>query len=286
MTDASVDRTPASTPAQVPAHPQLPDLAAGFPEQGREEWQRLVAAVLNKGRADADRLDGPQAEAALRRHLEGGLEVDALYLREERALGVPGAMPFTRGRALREASTPWDVCQLHDDPDVAATRAAVLDDLEHGVTSVWLHVGADGLAVADLPEALADVRLDLAPVVVSSVTDQPAAARALLDHVGRARVGGRQPRPRPVRRRRPAGLHPRPRPARRPGASCAASTDGAPSPSTPPCCTRPAPPTSRRSPWPSPPRSSTCAHLEGAGVPVDEAFGQIDCGSAPPPTSS
>jgi methylmalonyl-CoA mutase len=48
-------------------------------------------------------------------------------------------------------------------PDVAVTRAAVLDDLEHGVTSVWLHIGDDGLAVGDLREALADVRLDLAP---------------------------------------------------------------------------------------------------------------------------
>ena len=94
-------------------------------------------------------------------------------------------MPFTRGRALRDATTPWDVRQLHDDPDPAVTRAAVLDDLEHGVTSVWVHLGDDGIAVADLPKVLADVRLDLAPVVVSSVTDQPAAARALLDLVAR-----------------------------------------------------------------------------------------------------
>ena len=181
MTDASVAQTPAETPA----------LAAGFPPQGREDWQRLVAAVLNKGRADDARLDGPQAQEALRRHLEGGLEVDALYLRDDRDLGVPGAMPFTRGRALRDATTPWDVRQLHDDPDAAVTRAAVLDDLEHGVTSVWVHLGDDGIAVADLPAVLADVRLDLAPVVVSSVTDQPGAARALLDLVAdRESVGG------------------------------------------------------------------------------------------------
>lgn len=181
MTQPSVAQTPgrAST------------LAAGFPPQGRDDWQRLVAAVLNKGRAGDALLDGPAAEAALRRHLEGDLEVDALYLREDRPLGVPGAMPFTRGRALRDATTPWDVCQLHDDPDVDRTRAAVLDDLEHGVTSVWVHVGDDGVAVSDLPAVLADVRLDLAPVVLSSSTDQPGAARALLDLVGdRESVGG------------------------------------------------------------------------------------------------
>ena len=197
MTDASVAQTPAETPigapasAETPIGARAPGLAAGFPPQAREDWQRLVAAVLNKGRADDARLDGPQAEEALRRHLEGGLEVDALYLNEDRALGVPGAMPFTRGRSLRDGTTPWDVCQRHDDPDAAVTRAAVLDDLEHGVTSVWVHLGHDGIAVADLPQALADVRLDLAPVVVSSVTDQPAAARALLDLVAdRESVGG------------------------------------------------------------------------------------------------
>ena len=90
-------------------------------------------------------------------------------------------MPFTRGRALRDASLPWDVRQLHDDPDPATTRTAVLDDLEHGVSSVWVHVGEDGVAVDDLAEALAEVRLDLAPVAVSSTTDQAPAARALLD---------------------------------------------------------------------------------------------------------
>ena len=177
-----------SDPSAVPS---TIDLAAGFPEQTREDWQVLVAAVLNKGRAPDAQLDGAAAEQALRRHLEGGLEVDAVYLREDRTLDSPGRMPFTRGRAVRDATAPWDVRQRHDDPDVAVTRAAVLDDLEHGVTSVWLHIGDDGLAVGDLREALADVRLDLAPVAMSSHTHQVEAAQALLDHVGdHPSVGG------------------------------------------------------------------------------------------------
>ena len=93
MPDASVASEPLS-------------LAAGFPEHTREDWQALVAAVLNKNRPADARLDGPAAEQALRRRLEGGLEVDALYLRDDRALGVPGAMPFTRGRAVRDATLP------------------------------------------------------------------------------------------------------------------------------------------------------------------------------------
>ena len=174
-----------------PAAPGELPLAEGFEPHTREDWQRLVAGVLNKRRPEGDQLDGPAAEATLVTTLEGGLTTDALYLRDDRALGVPEAMPFTRGRVLRDAETAWDVRQLHDDPDAAGSRAAVLDDLEHGVTSVWVHVGPDGVALGELAEVLADVRVDLAPVVVSSWTDQPAAAAALLDVVGdRQSVGG------------------------------------------------------------------------------------------------
>ncbi len=147
--------------------------------------------MLNRTRAEGEHLDGPAAEQALHRRLEGGLDVAPLYLREDRPLGHPGTMPFTRGLAVRDGSPPWDVRQLHDDPDPARSRSAVLDDLEHGVTSVWVHVGDDGIAPGDLAEVLADVRFDLAPVVVSCLGDQAGAALALLDAVGdAATVGG------------------------------------------------------------------------------------------------
>ncbi|GAA1806999.1 methylmalonyl-CoA mutase family protein [Nostocoides veronense] len=157
-------------------------LAGGFPAQTHEDWQRLVAGVVNKSRAEDAKLAPADAEASLRTTLAGDLVIDPLYSRpaDARPLGVPGEMPFTRGRALRDPNQPWDVRQLHDDPDAALTRAAVLDDLEHGATSVWLHVGADGIAPDAVAEALAEVRLDLAPVVVSSWDAQPAAADALL----------------------------------------------------------------------------------------------------------
>ena len=157
-------------------------LAGGFPAQTHEDWQRLVAGVVNKSRAEDAKLAPADAEASLRTTLAGDLVIDPLYSRpaDARPLGVPGAMPFTRGRALRDPNQPWDVRQLHDDPDAARTRAAVLDDLEHGATSVWVHIGADGIAPDAVAEALADVRLDLAPVVVSSWDAQPAAAEALL----------------------------------------------------------------------------------------------------------
>lgn len=156
-------------------------LAAGFPQVGPDAWADLAAAVVNKSRPDDAAVDGDGAREVLTSHLPGGVDVAPIYWPgEERALGLPGSMPFTRGRGPRDPDLPWDVRQLHDDPDPVATRTAVLTDLERGVSSVWLHVGPDGVAAGDVPEVLADVMTDLAPVVVSSLTDQPGAAAALI----------------------------------------------------------------------------------------------------------
>lgn len=151
------------------------------------EWQELAAAVVNKTRRE-DPLDPAAAEASMRTTLPGGLVVDPLYLRPERPrpLGVAAAMPFTRGRAPRNPLLPWDVRQLHDDPDAATSAKAVLTDLHRGVTSIWLHVGADGIASSDVGQVLDEVMLHLAPVVVSSWDDQTGAAAALLELVRNA----------------------------------------------------------------------------------------------------
>ncbi len=155
-------------------------LAADFPHVEADAWADLAAAVVNKSRPDDAKVDGPGATEALTSHLPGGIDVAPIYWSQGSALGLPGAMPFTRGRGPRDPNLPWDVRQLHDDPDAATTRKAVLDDLERGVSSVWLHVGPDGVAEGDVAEVLEDVMADLAPVVVSSLTDQPAAAAALV----------------------------------------------------------------------------------------------------------
>ena len=167
-------------------------LADSFPPRTIEEWRELARAVVNKSRAEGAKLTGEQAEDVLRSHLPGDLTVDPLYVRpaEDRPTGYPGAMPFTRGRGPRERTTPWDVRALHEHPDVDVTRAAVADDLDHGVTSLWLRVGADGIAAADVAEVLADVALADVPVAVSSWDDQGAAADALLAALDAAGVPG------------------------------------------------------------------------------------------------
>lgn len=159
-------------------------LAEGFDTLSRAQWQDLVAKVLNRGRPEGRRLDGPSSEARLRSTTVDGIAIDCLYEPDRdaaapRATGHPGVMPFTRGSGYRPTAVPWGVRAYHDDPDLPTTRKAVLTDLEHGVTSLWLEVGDHAVRADELGQALEDVLLDLAPVTVSSATDQTAAAAAL-----------------------------------------------------------------------------------------------------------
>ncbi|MET7904942.1 methylmalonyl-CoA mutase small subunit [Streptomyces sp. NPDC005355] len=162
----------------------LPDglsLADEFPEVTRDTWRHLVEGVLRKtGTSDAV---GVQAEAALATELEDGISVRPLYTAEDAPEdpGYPGFAPFVRGgRAEGSAVSGWDVRQRHTQPDPARANQAVLTDLENGAGSVWLAVGAAGVPVDALPEALQGVYLDLAPVVLDAGADFEAAARALL----------------------------------------------------------------------------------------------------------
>jgi methylmalonyl-CoA mutase len=156
--------------------------AAQFPAASREQWQRLVEGVLAKsGRPGAE---GAAAEQALATEVEDGLRVRPLYTAEDAAPdpGRPGFAPYVRGgRVQGSAVTGWDVRQQHAHPDARRTNAAVLADLENGVTSLWLTVGGAGLPVAALPEVLEGVYLDLAGVTLDAGPDFAAAAQQLLD---------------------------------------------------------------------------------------------------------
>ena len=116
-----------------PAHDDVMGLAAGFPATSPDAWAELAAGVVNKSRPDDRKVDAAGAREALSSHLPGGIDIDPIYWPQPgETLGLPGAMPFTRGRGPRNPDQPWDVRQLHDDPDAAVSRQAVLDDLEHG----------------------------------------------------------------------------------------------------------------------------------------------------------
>ncbi|MDX3731477.1 methylmalonyl-CoA mutase subunit beta [Streptomyces caniscabiei] len=158
----------------------LPDdgleLAAEFPDATHEQWQRLVAGVLRKSGKD---VEGAQAEEALSTALEDGLRTRPLYTAHDTAppSGHPGFAPFVRGgRAAGTSVGGWDVRQRH----TAADGAAVLADLENGVTSLWLVLGEAGLPVASLGSVLDGVYLDLAPVVLDAGAEAESAAGELL----------------------------------------------------------------------------------------------------------
>jgi methylmalonyl-CoA mutase len=188
-------------------------LAGEFPAASREQWQRLVEGVLAKSGKPG--LTGLEAERALATEVEDGLWVQPLYTARDALSdgggsdgggsdgggsdgggsdpGWPGFAPFVRGgRAQGSAVSGWDVRQQHAHPDPGRMNAAVLADLENGVTSLWLTVGGSGLPVAALPDVLEGVYLDLAGVIVDAGADFAAAAEQLfaLYTAGPAAIAG------------------------------------------------------------------------------------------------
>lgn len=158
-------------------------LAGNFAQATDEQWEQEVLKVLNRGRPEDKQLSVEQGLKRLTTTTLDGIDVAPLYTAsdDDTPLGYPGAMPFTRGSVVRTGeAVAWGVRQLHEDPDVAATRQHILDDLERGGTSVWLRVDPDAIPADQLATALTDVMLDLAAARVFSRTDQDAAASALL----------------------------------------------------------------------------------------------------------
>lgn len=157
-------------------------LAGDFATPTREQWDNEVLKVLNRRRPPGTELTIDKAMARLRTTTVDGLVIEPLYTETDApALGVPGSDPYTRGTTVHHGEViAWDVRQLHEDPNAATTNAAVLEDLRVGGTSVWLRVGEGGLAASDVSTVLSGVIANLAPVSVSSTSDQEAAADALL----------------------------------------------------------------------------------------------------------
>lgn len=158
-------------------------LAGDFPVPTLEQWEKEVLKVLNRGRPEGKELTIEQAYKRLNSASIDGLHFKPLYTIDDavHGQGYPGSSPYTRGTTVRTGEMGgWDICQLHEDPDVTVSRPAVLTDLERGSTSVWVRLDPDAVEPTNLSSVLADVMLDLAPVSVSSRTDQATAAASLL----------------------------------------------------------------------------------------------------------
>ncbi|WP_121258238.1 methylmalonyl-CoA mutase family protein [Nocardioides ferulae] len=151
------------------------------------EWEAAAAAVLRKARRLGD--DDPDSLVwqKLTRTTVDGLAITPL--------GLPSDLEglATAGRPTR--SGEWDVRAHLAGPDAADLNRAALVDLDNGVTSLWLELGA-GVTADELPTilggALEGVLLDLAPVVLDAPEQPVAAAEAL---AGLLRSRGLTPAP-------------------------------------------------------------------------------------------
>jgi methylmalonyl-CoA mutase len=139
-------------------------LAAEFPAVTREQWQRLVAKLVGASGAE----DSPERQLAT--ITADGIEIAPLYVGDASrpSSGYPGQAPFVRGRTAAGHRAGWDVRQRHQHPDPAVAREQITEDLEGGVSSLWLGLGDGQIPVGALPEVLSDVYLDLAPVVLDA----------------------------------------------------------------------------------------------------------------------
>ncbi|MDL4817106.1 methylmalonyl-CoA mutase subunit beta [Actinomadura opuntiae] len=161
--------------------PEELELAAAFPSAERDRWREMVKGVLRKSGAATEETPLGEIESLLTRESYDGVPIAALYTRDDAPPGRPGLAPLVREvRPDGEGLAGWDVRQRHTHPDPAVTRAAVLADLENGATSVWLRLGDAGTPVDALPEALRGVLLDLAPVVLDAGDRTAEAAEAFL----------------------------------------------------------------------------------------------------------
>src|SRR3954469_11465484 len=153
------------------------DLAAEFPQATREQWQELVAGVLRKsGKLPEDFAGAPESKLVTRTY--DGIEIQPLYTAEDAPgeTGFPGLPPFVRGsRPDGRIGTGWDVRSRFTGDDAREVNRAILADLEGGVTSIWLSVPP-----ASIADALNEVYLDLAPVVLDAGASYEAAASELL----------------------------------------------------------------------------------------------------------
>jgi methylmalonyl-CoA mutase len=159
-------------------------LASEFPAATRQQWQRLVARVLGSSS------DAPELELAT--VTADGIEILPLYVADDARPepGYPGQAPFVRGRTAAGHRTGWDVRQRHADPDPAVAREHVMEDLEGGVSSLWLGLGDGQIPVGALPDVLAEVYLDLAAVVLDAGARFAEAAEVFLGVAARRGVPG------------------------------------------------------------------------------------------------
>ena len=82
---------------------------------------------------------------------------------------MPGTPPFTRGTKAVRDGLGWDIRTFHIEADPKAANAAIIEDLEGGVTSIGLQVRwqRTGANQGSLRSRTYGVLLDVCPIVSS-----------------------------------------------------------------------------------------------------------------------
>lgn len=152
-------------------------LAGAFETPTVAQWRELVAKVLK-----VDPTAVPEPETGLDTVLPDDIELLPLYTAADALpdAGLPGQAPYLRGATATGNRGGWDVRQRHAHTDPTVAREQVMEDLEGGVSSLWLAVGDGGVPVAALPEVLREVYLDLATVALDAGAQAREAAEAFL----------------------------------------------------------------------------------------------------------
>src|SRR5262245_30554914 len=120
-------------------------LATDFPQVGYDQWKASVVADLK----------GAPFEKKLVTRTPEGIDIQPLYTAADWPSdgdhsGFPGFLPMTRGsRTVGHALGGWDIRQEHLHADPAEANKAILEDLEHGVTSIQLRLDAAACAGLD-----------------------------------------------------------------------------------------------------------------------------------------
>ena len=148
------------------------DLAQPEDTHTRAVWEKATAAVLRKARRMTDEDDDALVWDKLTRTTLDSIAVPPL--------GTPDLLEAltTSGRPTRQGD--WDI-RAHLGVPAEAEKGVneeLLVDLNGGVTSLWLSVGAD----TDFATLLDGVLLDLAPVVLEARADAAGTAQAFLAH--------------------------------------------------------------------------------------------------------
>lgn len=146
----------------------------------RSAWEEAAAAVLRKSHRLTDTDPAAAVWGKLARRTLDGIAVSPL--------GTPDLVADLRTHGRPTRTEPWQNRPLFASREAAATGEAIVTDLQNGATSVWLQVGEYGVPVADLSTALADVLLDVAPVVLDAPGHALAAAHAFRALAGETRV--------------------------------------------------------------------------------------------------